>query len=113
MWGRPIPNEELTPELLPPPDAPWSELVYFAGTVNGYDVLSAGPEGLMDFANPVVERFRDRGELPSDLTQLRVALFAEQRRDHFSDSASSPETMRYVHALVEGIRDAVTRDSSG
>jgi hypothetical protein len=106
-WGRPIANEELTAELLPAPRSPWSELVYFAGTLNGYDVVGETPADLEAFAAPIRERHRTSGELPADLTDLRVALFAEQRRDHFSDSASNPEVMAYIHALVEGIRVAV------
>jgi hypothetical protein len=58
----------------------------------------------MDVADPIRRRFATDGELPDDLTAVRIALFAEQRRDHFSDSASQPETMRYIHALAEAIR---------
>jgi hypothetical protein len=82
LWGRRIPNDDLTPELLPAPNAPWSELVYFAGTLNGYDALGVEVEGLESFADGIVERYRRSRELPRDLTQLRVALFAEQRRDY-------------------------------
>lgn len=103
-WGRPIANDELKPELLPERNAPWSELVFFAGTLNGYEVAGESPAELLAFADPIGQRWLERGELPNDLTALRVALFAEQRRDHFSDSATDPETMRYIHALVEAIR---------
>lgn len=65
-------------------------------------------EELTPFADPIAERWRERGEVPDDLTALRVALFAEQRRDHFADSASEPQTMRYIYALVEAIRAQVT-----
>jgi hypothetical protein len=104
LWGRPIGSEELTVDLLPEPEAPWSELVFFASTLNGYEVAGPTPAELLAFADPIARRWRERRELPSDVTALRVALFAEQRRDHFSDSASDPSTMRYIHALVEAIR---------
>jgi hypothetical protein len=107
VWRGPLANHELTPELLPAPEAPWSGLVHFAGTLNGYEVTGESPGELLAFANPIAERWRASRELPSDLTALRVALFAEQRRDHFSDSASDPLTLRYIHALVEAIRAQV------
>ena len=108
LWGRPIANEDLSAELLPAPQTAWPKLVFFAGTLNGYDVVGHDPADLQAFADPVYERYRASGELPEDLTDLRVALFAEQRRDHFTDSASDPEVLAYIHALVEAIRVAVT-----
>ena len=89
-WGRPIANDELKPELLPERNALWSELVFFAGTLNGYEVAGESPAELLAFADPIAQRWLERGELPNDLTALRVALFAKQRRDHFSDSATDP-----------------------
>jgi hypothetical protein len=71
---------------------------------NGDEVAGESPTELLAFADPIAQRWRRRGELPNDLTALRVALFAEQRRDRFSDSATDPETVRYIHALVEAIR---------
>jgi hypothetical protein len=103
-WSRPIPNEALTRALVPDPDAPWSVIVHFASTLDGYEIAGASPTELMAVARPIHAAFVERAELPGDLTALRVALFAEQRRDHFSDSASLAETMRYIHALVEAIR---------
>src|SRR5215210_9159337 len=110
LWDRQIANEGLNDSLLPPPGADWSVLVFFAGTLNGYDALGDpdSTERLQGFANATMGRWRATGELPTDLTQLRIALFAEQRRDHFSDSAADPEVLRYVHALVEAIREQVT-----
>jgi hypothetical protein len=106
-WNGPIPNEALTPALVPEPDAPWSVIVYFASTLDGYASVGGGVHELMDVTDPIRRGFEERGELPDELTTLRIALFAEQRRDHFSDSSSRPETMRYVHALVEAIRRLV------
>ena len=104
-WGRQIANDELKPELLPERNAPWSELVFFAGTLNGYEVAGESPIELLAFADPITQRWCRRGELPNDLTALRVALFAEQAE---ITSAIAPltrrPTMRYIHALVEAIR---------
>lgn len=109
LWDHPIPNGELKPELLPAPNAPWSELVYFAGTLDGYEALGVETEGLQAFADGIVRRYRSSGELPRNLTQLRAALFAEQRRDHWTGGWGDPgaKTMRYIHALVEAIRAAI------
>lgn len=108
-WGRPIANEALTPGLIPDPLAPWLDLVYFAGTLNGYDALGVETEGLQRFADETFERFRSGGALPDDLTHLRAALFAEQRRDYWSDAYTdpSPVMLAYVHTLVEHIRARV------
>ena len=115
LWGRQIPNEELKDDLLPPPGADWSVLVLFAGTLSGYEELKDPDpiQRLQEFANATMDRWRATGELPTDLTQLRIALVAEQRRDHFSDSAADPEVLHYIHALVEAIREQVTAAAVG
>lgn len=112
LWANPIPNGHLSVELLPAPGAPWGELVHFAGTLNGYDIVGHDTEALQAFADPIYERYRATGQLPEDLTELRVALFAEQPREHFTDSASDPAVLAYIHALVEAIRVAVTGEPS-
>src|ERR671918_1403841 len=57
-WGRPIANDELKPELLPERNALWSELVFFAGTLNGYEVAGESPTELLAFADPIAQRWR-------------------------------------------------------
>ena len=49
-WSGPIPNQDLTLEVLPEPGAPWSDLVHFATTFDGY-AREAGVDELQAFAN--------------------------------------------------------------
>ena len=108
-WSRVIPHYALTPELLPEPKAPWSELVFFAGTFDGYVVRASAP-ALSAFVEDVRARFLASGELPEGLTLLRTALFAEQRRDRFTEWSlrDDPDTMRFIHGLVERMRELVS-----
>jgi hypothetical protein len=108
-WEHLVPHYALTAGLLPGQNAPWSELVYFAGTFDGY-IVRHNVQALSDFEEEVRRRFLSDGMLPDGLTLLRTALFAEQRRDHFTDwsQGDDPSTMRFVHALVERMRGIVT-----
>jgi hypothetical protein len=98
-WDRVIPHYALTAGLRPKPGASWDELVYFAGTFDGYVVF---PE-LPAFSRFVVDgraEFTQHGTLPEGLTMLRTALHGEQRDDYWSDNPSpSEESIRYAHAL--------------
>ena len=106
-WAHHIPHYELSEDLLPRPQAPWEELVYFAGAFDGTAVI-ASMHGLQPFALGWRERFLKDGELPGGLTMLRTALQGEQRVNYWSDEGDpEPAGMRHVHALVERIRELV------
>jgi hypothetical protein len=106
-WNRVIPHFDLTPELLPQPSAGWDELVYFAGTWDGYVVLP-DPGGLERVVHAGRERFNSDGALPDGMTLLRTALHGEQRADYWGEGEGpNPEELRYIHALVERIRELV------
>lgn len=95
-WNRVIPHYDLTPELLPQPGAGWDELVYFAGTWDGYVVLP-GPGALEQFVHAGRERFVSDGALPEGLTLLRTALHGEQRADYWGEGEGpSTEELRYI-----------------
>ncbi len=110
--GKRLAHGQLTSGLLPGPARPWTELVFFAGTFDGYTELGMDVTRLEAFADEVRRGWNRDAQLPTDLTTLRGALFAEQRRDHFTDSASDPETLHYIHALVYAIRAVVTGSES-
>jgi hypothetical protein len=108
-WSRPIANEALTAELLPEPHAPFGEIAAFAGTHDGYAVM--GIEELPRWSDALRARFEAELELPRglDLTDLRTAVFAEERRAKWADAYLDPDAdLSYLHALVEAIRAAVT-----
>lgn len=110
LWARlgHIENENLVPQLLPPRGADWDEVAYFASTLDGYEAVGGTAE-LQQLSGQWLDAFSTKGRLPPSLTDLRVALFAEQRRDRFTDSGSDPATIRYVHALLDAVWDAVER----
>lgn len=104
---RVIPHYALTVGMLPEPGASWSELVHFAGTFDGY-VVFPEPPVFAQFVAGGREQFVRDGSLPEGLTMLRTALHGEQRDDYWSDSdGPSTESLRYIHALVERIRQLV------
>jgi hypothetical protein len=109
-----LPNGRLSLELLPPPNAPWGLLIHFAGSFDGYRELKEDPalggRDPMEFGNDCYELFQASGSLPPSLGWLRGVLFVESRRAKFDeDMGEDPNRMRYIHALVEGIRELVLR----
>jgi hypothetical protein len=106
-WDRVIPHYALTAGLLPEPGASWDELVYFAGTFDGY-VVFAEPHVFSQFVADSRERFAADTTLPEGLTMLRTALHGEQRYSYWDEGElPTGETLRYIHAIVEGIRELV------
>lgn len=95
-----IPNDELRLEDVPLPDADWSEFARFALTFNGYEICGSH-KACAEIAN---ER-RD-----SNLTELRVCLFFEQRRYQHFGWPPSEEEMPYIRELIRKIRDHVQKD---
>jgi hypothetical protein len=97
-----IPHYALNPETLPRKGAPWSEVVYFAGTFDGY-VIKPNASLHSAAVDDARRQFLATGALPEGFTQLRTALFGEQRRDHFTESASSGdrETTRFISVRLE------------
>lgn len=94
---REIPNDGLTPDLLPLADADWTAIMEFALTFNGYD--AAG--GFQACAAIADARRHD------SLTDLRTCLFFEQRRwRHWGVDPDEPG-MEYIRDLVEKIRQRV------
>jgi hypothetical protein len=102
---RVIPNEDLTPEDVPAPDADYYDVISeFALTFNGYDYY---PDTCEDIANRALERFGDCGAVPDSLSELRACLFYEQRRwRHFGEDLDA-EALAYIRALVDAIRSKV------
>ena len=103
-----ITNAALRLDHLPAGDAPELELQEFALTFDGYRELGSSAR-LARLANPANERWRQTGELPQTLTDLRACLFFEQRRWHHYGEGFDEETMRYVRALIVRIREELTR----
>jgi hypothetical protein len=110
QWGRFLPHHELTPKLLPRPQAPWDELVWFAGTYSGY-LVCPNTRLLEALTDRSLAAFRNDVSLPDGMTMLRAALHGEQRRDYWTGWGGGPprERMELIHAMVERIRALVQR----
>ena len=103
-------SEELRAHHVPPDDAPWSAIIYFALRFNGYEHVGGdgaeAVETLQRRARPIHEQWQRSGELPGSLDELRLALFAEERQYKWTDmSGGDPENMPYVRSLVSRIRE--------
>lgn len=97
-----IPNDRLRPEDVPPPGADWDRASAFALTFNGYEEWGSRERCMEVAADPD----------PRSLTDLRTALFIEDRRwKHYGDAPDAGGMAR-VHALVERIRALVAPNSA-
>ncbi len=101
-----IANADLTEADLPEPDAPLDTVFAFAGTFNGYAHWSSF-EACADVANRIAHNYAAPGILPQSLTELRTALFFEQRRWHHFGYDPDEEVLAYMWALIEAIRAKV------
>ncbi|GFP19938.1 hypothetical protein HKBW3S03_01442 [Candidatus Hakubella thermalkaliphila] len=96
-------NSELTEQDLPPSNAEWADIWRFALSFDGYKHSHKCGK----LANATVAAFRKDKSLPKSLSDLRACLFFEQRRwRHFGEDPDK-ETMVYIQALIEAIREKV------
>ena len=97
LLPTPIPNNKLTPDLIPTRSSTLAEVWRFALTFNGYDEWGS------------FEKCADVGPAhpESTLTELRTVLFFEQRCwNHFG---TDPDELRmgYVNRVLQQIRGKV------
>ena len=90
-----IPNQQLSLERIPDPDADLIGWEIFAHTINGYDVMG-GFEPCAELANSGTS---------VTLTELRCCLFFEARRDRHSGGISTNEDL--IRDLLRSIREKV------
>ena len=101
-----ISNEDLEIGDVPAPDAGWGQIGRFALTFDGYDHWGSFDK-CAEIGNRWAETYAERQALPDSLTDLRTCLFFEQRRWRHYGWEPDEQAMRYIHALVEAIRDKV------
>lgn len=92
-----IPNESLTPDLVPPAGCGWDAVSRFALTLNGYRVRP----GLEPYP-PVAELLR-----AGTLTELRGWLFFRQRLQHHVGHEPDEDTLAEAYRVLVRIRDKV------
>lgn len=96
---------------MPASRAPFEEIVTFAYTFDGYEVL--GMERCATLANEAMSAFgRDRS-LPNDLDALRACLFFEARRWIVLEREPDIRSRLYVDALLERIAERAEALSDG
>ena len=101
-----ISNRDLKLYLLPKEGADWLKISGFAHSFNGYEHWGSF-EKCGDVANSIRDEYKTTGELSTNLTDLRTCLFFEARRWRHYGYDPDEEAMRYIHALMEGIRACV------
>ena len=97
-----IPNEALTVADVPDIMADWPEIAPFALTFDGYE-YTGGQRGCAALAEWMRDDWRDIHQLPAHLSELRAALFYEQRRARWTDTDPRGADLRYIRALVAAI----------
>jgi len=106
---RRLAHDELRPEHLPHPRAPFEEVVHFAYTFDGY--ARFGMRLCGEMANRAASSFVATGELPAwlvgDLDRLRSCLFFEARRWILLEREPDTRALIYVHRLIEAVGDQV------
>jgi hypothetical protein len=103
-----LPDESLTPADVPPADADWSRIMWFASSMDGYEEWGSF-ENLAPLANAVSAYWDKTQEIVAiDLRALRACLFFEHRRHHHFGHPPDAQATAYIRALIERIREFVT-----
>jgi len=98
-------NEQLRPEDLPSRDDPQMAWVEFALTFDGYKAKGSFEE-CASFGERTKAEWEASGKLPTNLTDLRSALFMEQRSwRHGPEEPFTDQEWRYWSALVGAVRE--------
>ena len=80
----------------------WPEIAEFSLTYDGY-AYTGSLEACKALAEWMRDDWRDIHQLPAHLSELRAALFYEQRRARWTDTDPSGADLRYIRALVAAI----------
>ena len=97
-----IPNEALTVADVPDIMADWETIAPFALTFDGYK-YTGGQRGCKALAEWMRDDWREASLLPAHLSELRAALFYEQRRARWTETDPQGADLRYIRALVAAI----------
>ena len=97
-----ISNHELVLEKIPNPEDPYWDWIKFAFTINGYDI-SGGSQACADLSKKVL-----KNPSQASLTELRCALFFQQRADKWGGEYSDgPE--ENAKTLIKLIKERVRK----
>lgn len=101
-----VPNESLTADEMPGPEAEVEDLVDFSHSFHGYEVFGS-PERTFDEARRIRREHGDRLDRLS-VTELRTSLFLLERSCYHAGAVDGPSERR-MRELVEAIRRRVLR----
>jgi hypothetical protein len=101
-----ISNQDLRADDVPGPQAAWEVVAKFALSFDGYKRHGSFAR-CAAIANRCEAAHKKNRSLPDTLDDLRTCLFFEQRRWRHFDESPDTATMRYIRALLSGIRRAV------
>jgi hypothetical protein len=101
-----IASSDLSEGDVPSPDAGWREIGKYALSFDGYEAWGSF-EKCAEVANRLLDAYLSDGALPDSLDELRTCLFFEQRRWRHYGYDPDEEAMRYIGALLDGIREKV------
>lgn len=105
----PVAHDALTRPHLPGPRDPFEDVIRFAYTFDGY--AHFGMEMCAGIGNRAVSHFLQLKALPAwiegDLDRLRGALYFEARRWILLEREPDARILLYIHALIDGVRDAL------
>jgi hypothetical protein len=95
-------------EDLPAADSSWEEIAKFAQSFNAYEYWG-GMEKCAELGNAARKAWGAEGEVPKSLDSLRTCLFFEHRRLRHFQRDPDAEEMKYIRALMAGVRQRFER----
>jgi len=119
MWTRPTPAlHEVDQSDERAMERAWDTISRYAISVDGYTeaqrilgLASIEAAALIEFANVRLGEYRQTGVWRGQFEELRLCLFAENRRDHWADDAPSSDELIARLALHRAICEAWEREA--
>ena len=102
-----LPDDAVTPRDVPPPDAPWAEVVSFGHRYHAYRIAGS-LQRVAALTLEAHDQWERDGTLPASLPRLRLALFHTVRAVHGNEPDEA--TVRWARALVAAIAARVAHD---
>jgi len=98
-----LPDEQLTPDVVPAPDAAWDEVSGFGHRYHAYKVAGS-LQRVADLTLQAHDAWATDGTLPDSLPRLRLALFHTVRAVGVG-AAPDPDTEAWARALLAGVNE--------
>lgn len=106
-----LPDEQLSAELVPGPDAPWEQVSAFGHRYHAYKVAGS-LQRVADLTLEAHDAWADDGTLPGTLPRLRLALFHTVRAVGVG-ATPDPDTEAWARALLAGVHAHLADGEAG